>query len=108
MSGVTGGAGGGGGAQGRADAVGGGLPTSAPALDTRLIQSEYRAPEGFASLTTPVHHVSTVVFPNIAETRSRHGTDGYTYGLHGTPTSLELTHQIAALEGGTRTLLTPS
>jgi cystathionine beta-lyase len=84
------------------------VATATPALDTRLIQSEYRAPEGFASLTTPVHHVSTVVFPNIAETRSRHGTDGYTYGLHGTPTSLELTSQIAALEGGARSLLTPS
>src|SRR5207237_852400 len=51
---------------------------------------------------------STVVFPSIAETRSRYGTDAYTYGLHATPTTLELTHQIAALEGGTRTLLAPS
>ena len=79
-----------------------------PALETRLVHSEYRAPQGFASLTTPLHHVSTVVFPNIAETRTRHGTDGYTYGLHSTPTTLELTTQIAALEGGTRSLLTSS
>ena len=79
-----------------------------PSLDTRLIHSEYKAPAGFASLTTPIHHVSTVVFPNIAETRSRAGHDAYTYGLHGTPTSLELANQIAALEGGTRSLLTPS
>ena len=79
-----------------------------PSLDTTLIHSEYQAPAGFASLTTPIHHVSTVVFPNIAETRSRIGHDAYTYGLHATPTSLELSHQIAALEGGTRSLLTPS
>ena len=79
-----------------------------PALETLLVQSEYKPPEGFASLTTPIHHASTVVFPNIAETRSRYGTDAYTYGLHGTPTTLELTHQLAALEGGTRSLLTTS
>ena len=33
---------------------------------------------------------------------------GYAYGLHGTPTTLELATRIAELEGGTRTLLTPS
>ena len=79
-----------------------------PALDTRLIHSEFTPPAGFAALMPPVHHVSTVVFPNIAETRTRLGPDAYTYGLHATPTTLELTTQIAALEGGTRTLLVPS
>ena len=79
-----------------------------PGLATRLVHSEYTAPPGFATLTTPVHHVSTVVFPNVSETRTRSGHDAYTYGLHGTPTSLELATQIAALEGGHRTLLVPS
>jgi cysteine-S-conjugate beta-lyase len=79
-----------------------------PGLATRLVHSEYTAPPGFASLTTPVHRVSTVVFPNVAETRTRFGPDAYTYGLHATPTTLELTTQIAALEGGHRTLLAPS
>ena len=79
-----------------------------PGLATRLVHSEYTAPAGFASLTTPVHHASTVVFPNVAETRTRSGPDAYTYGLHATPTTLELTTQIAALEGGHRTLLAPS
>lgn len=79
-----------------------------PGLATRLVHSEYTAPAGFASLTTPVHHASTVVFPNVAETRTRSGPDAYTYGLHATPTTLELGTQIAALEGGYRTLLAPS
>jgi cystathionine beta-lyase len=79
-----------------------------PGLATRLVHSEYAAPAGFASLTTPVHHASTVVFPNVAETRTRSGPDAYTYGLHATPTTLELTTRIAALEGGHRTLLAPS
>lgn len=83
------------------------VPT-APALETKLVHSEYRAPAGFAALLPPIHHASTVVFPNIAETRTRTGHDAYTYGLHATPTTLELSTQIAALEGGVRSLLTPS
>lgn len=79
-----------------------------PGLATRLVHSEYVPPAGFATLTAPVHHASTVVFPNVAETRTRSGPDAYTYGLHATPTTLELTTQIAALEGGHRTLLAPS
>jgi cystathionine beta-lyase len=79
-----------------------------PALATRLVHSEYSPPAGFASLTTAVHHASTVVYPNVAETRTRSGPDAYTYGLHATPTTLELAARIAALEGGHRTLLAPS
>src|SRR5204863_464829 len=33
---------------------------------------------------------------------------GYTYGLHGTPTSFTLEERIATLEGGLHTLLVPS
>ena len=82
--------------------------TRSPSLDTRLVHAEYAAPGGFASLTTPVHHVSTVVFPSMAEARKRVGHDAYTYGLHATPTSLELASQISALEGGNWTFLVPS
>jgi cystathionine beta-lyase len=35
-------------------------------------------------------------------------TDGYTYGIHGTPTVHALAGHIAELEGGARTLLVPS
>ena len=83
-------------------------PKTPPRLATRLVHSEYAAPEGFAGLTTPVHHVSTVVFPNVSEMRTRAGPHAYTYGLHATPTTLELAAQIAALEGGHKSVLTPS
>jgi len=79
-----------------------------PRLRTRLVHSEYEAPPGFAALTTPVHHVSTIVFPSMAETRVRAGPEAYTYGLHATPTLLELRKQLAALDGGFATVLTPS
>ena len=85
-----------------------GAQGSEPALETRLVHSGYEAPPGFAALTTPVHHVSTVVFPDMASTRTRYGPEAYTYGLHATPTMLELRKQIAKLEGGYATLLTPS
>jgi cysteine-S-conjugate beta-lyase len=77
---------------------------------TKLIHSEARVPEGFESLATPVHRGSTVVFPDTASTHTDWNQEefGYAYGLHGTPTTLELAARIAELEGGTRTLLTPS
>jgi len=79
-----------------------------PSLATRLVHSEYEPPAGFAGLTTPVHHVSTIVYPNLAATRSRYGPEAYTYGLHATPTLLELRARIAQLEGGHATIVVPS
>jgi cystathionine beta-lyase len=93
------------GADGKSAAPGG---SDSPRLRTRLVHSEYDAPPGFASLTTPVHHVSTVVFPSMAETRVRAGPEAYTYGIHATPTLLELRKQLARLDGGFATVLTPS
>jgi len=77
---------------------------------TRLIHTDTSVPEGFQSLTTPVYRGSTVVFPSTSSTHTDWNQEelGYAYGLHGTPTTLELAARIAGLEGGTRTLLTPS
>jgi cystathionine beta-lyase len=77
---------------------------------TRLIHTDARVPDGFESLTTPVYRGSTVVFPDTSSMRTDWNQEelGYAYGLHGTPTTLELAARIAELEGGTRTLLTPS
>jgi cystathionine beta-lyase len=77
---------------------------------TRLIHTDASIPEGFESLTTPVYRGSTVVFPDTTSTHTDWNQEefGYAYGLHGTPTTLELAGRIAELEGGTRTLLTPS
>ncbi|KQQ32861.1 MAG: cystathionine beta-lyase [Oxalobacteraceae bacterium] len=66
--------------------------------------------EGFASLATPTYRASTIVFDSAEAyaNRSKRGPDGYTYGLHGTPTSRTLEASITALEQGLRTVLVPS
>jgi cysteine-S-conjugate beta-lyase len=76
---------------------------------TRLIHSDAHAPEGFRALNTPVHRASTVTFER-AEEASDHWDQhevGYTYGLYGTPTTLELAARVCELERGYRTIVTP-
>jgi len=77
---------------------------------TALVHSDYVAPTGFGSLNTAIHHASTVTFANVAAMRARDWRDenSYSYGLHGTPTSLTLQHRIAELEGGKYCMLAPS
>jgi cystathionine beta-lyase len=79
-------------------------------LQTALIHSDYSAPEGFAAFPTPIHHASTVLFKDVAALRSRNWQDksGYTYGLHGTPTTFTLEARLAEIESGTHCLLAPS
>jgi cystathionine beta-lyase len=76
---------------------------------TRLIHSEVRVPEGYRSLASPVFRGSTTLFPDAASVAD--GWDqpdvGYTYGLYGTPTTLELAGKICELEKGYRTIVTP-
>ncbi len=77
---------------------------------TALIHHPYRPPEGFDAPQPGVHKASTVIFPNVAALRARNwkSKSGYTYGLHGTPTTFTLEERIATLEGGLQTLLVPS
>ena len=77
---------------------------------TDLIHHAYQPPAGFSAPQVGVHKASTVIFPNVAAMRTRDWREkkGYTYGLHGTPTTFTLEARIAALEGGTQTVLTPS
>ncbi len=76
---------------------------------TKLIHSDARVPEGFRSLNVPVYRASTTIFPNAAAVNDNWDQyeAGYTYGLYGTPTTLELAAGICELEGGYRTLITP-
>ena len=78
-------------------------------LATRLVHSDY-VPPAFDGLNAPIHHASTVAFASVAAMRARDwkSDDGYTYGLHGTPTTYALAERIAAIEGGTHCLLLPS
>ena len=76
---------------------------------TKLIHSDVQVPQGFRSLAPPVFRGSTVLFPNAAAANDNWNQydSGYTYGLYGTPTTLELAARICELEHGYRTLLTP-
>ena len=83
---------------------------SKPSIDTALIHHPYRPPAGFEAPQPGVFKASTVIFPNTAAMRARDWKSkaGYTYGLHGTPTTFTLEERIATLEGGLHTLLVPS
>jgi cystathionine beta-lyase len=80
------------------------------ALSTQLIHHPYQPPVGFVAPQPGVFKASTVIFPNVAALQARDWKEkaGYTYGLHGTPTTFLLEERIATLEGGTHTLLVPS
>ncbi len=76
---------------------------------TKLIHTDAKIPQGYQSLATPVYRGSTTVFPSSAAVRDSWDQNrvGYTYGLYGTPTSLELAARICELESGAHTILTP-
>jgi cystathionine beta-lyase len=77
---------------------------------TSLIHHSYLPPADFVAPQPGVFKASTVIFPNVAAMRQREWKDksGYTYGLHGTPTTFLLEERLCALEGGLQCLLAPS
>ncbi len=76
---------------------------------SKLLHPSISAPSGFHSLVPPVHRGSTVLFPDTAAIVDswRQRELGYTYGLYGTPTTLELGARIADLEGAHHTFVVP-
>ncbi len=79
-------------------------------LSTALVHHPYKPPAGFEAVPPAIHRASTVIFASVAALRTRdwkHKT-GYTYGLHGTPTTFLLEERIATLEGGQFCTLVPS
>lgn len=66
--------------------------------------------EGYASLAVPTYRASTIVFPDAEAYANRkyRGPDGYSYGMHGTPTTRTLEAQLSALHEAERTVLLPS
>ena len=66
---------------------------------TDLIHHPYSPPAGFCAPQPGVFKASTVIFPDVAAMRARDWKQkaGYTYGLHGTPTTFTLEARIAAL-----------
>src|SRR3989338_11349692 len=81
-----------------------------PRRSTQLIHHAYKPPVGFRSVVPGIHKASTVIFDNTVALRARQWKDktGYTYGLHGTPSTFTLEERLATLEGGLQTLLAPS
>ncbi len=79
-------------------------------LSTALVHDDYEPPAGFRAPQPGIFKASTVMFPSVAALRSRdwRRRDGYTYGLHGTPTTFLLEERIARLEGGRHAVLVPS
>jgi cystathionine beta-lyase len=77
---------------------------------TDLIAHPYTPPAGFQAPQVGVHKASTVIFKDVAALRARdwRRRDGYTYGLHGTPTTFTLEQRIATLEGARHCILVPS
>lgn len=81
-----------------------------PDAASALIHDDYEPPAGFAAPQVGVYKASTVLFRSVAAMRARDWRTkaGYTYGLHGTPTTFTLEERIAALEGGRHCVLVPS
>ncbi len=79
-------------------------------LTTRIVHHDYLPPAGFVAPQPGVYKASTVIFPNVAAMRTREWKDksGYTYGLHGTPTTFILEERLCTLEGGLQCVLVPS
>lgn len=76
---------------------------------TRLIHTDAKIPQGYRSLASPTFRGSTTLFPSASSVNDTwdQWRVGYTYGLYGTPTVLELAARVCELESGFRTILTP-
>jgi cystathionine beta-lyase len=76
---------------------------------SKLIHPGARAPANFRSLAMPTYRGSTVVFERQADVSDdwRQTENGYSYGLYGTPTVLELGARIAEIEGAHHSFVVP-
>ena len=73
---------------------------------TRLAHAGREPARHHGFVNTPIYRGSTVLFPTVAALEAN--DQAFTYGRLGTPTVRALEEAIAELEGGHRTLLTPS
>src|SRR5258706_3238835 len=74
--------------------------------ETKLVQVGRQPSLHAGAVNTPVYRMSTVLFRDVETLLS--GGQPYTYGRRGTPTTRALEDAICELEGGARTVLTPS
>jgi cysteine-S-conjugate beta-lyase len=73
---------------------------------TRLVHAGREPARQHGFVNTPIYRGSTVIFPTMAALEAN--DQAFTYGRLGTPTVRALEAAIAELEGGHRTLMTPS
>ncbi|MBL9010506.1 MAG: cystathionine beta-lyase [Alphaproteobacteria bacterium] len=73
---------------------------------TRLIHAGRHPREHIGAVNVPVYRASTILHPTMADLEG--ATLRYGYGRRGTPTTRGLEELVCALEGGSRTVLTPS
>ena len=74
--------------------------------DTRLVELGRDPALHAGAVNTPVYRASTILFPDVETMRTE--AQPYTYGRRGTPTTRGLEQALCELEGGARTVLTPS
>ncbi len=74
--------------------------------DTRLVELGRDPAQHAGAVNTPVYRASTILFPDVETMRTE--AQPYTYGRRGTPTTRGLEQALCELEGGARTVLTPS
>ena len=74
--------------------------------ETKVVQVGREPSLHAGAVNTPVYRASSILFPD-TETMLGSGQP-YTYGRRGTPTTRALEDALCALEGGARTVLTPS
>jgi cysteine-S-conjugate beta-lyase len=76
---------------------------------SKLIHPGAHAPGDFRSLAVPTYRGSTVVFERQSDVSDdwRQTQGGYTYGVYGTPTALELGARIAEIEGAHYSFVVP-
>jgi len=76
---------------------------------TKLIHTDSEIPKGYRSLASPTFRGSTTLFPSASAVTDEWDQKrvGYTYGLYGTPTVMELAARVCELENGKHTILTP-
>ena len=73
---------------------------------TRLIHAGRHPENHIGAVNVPVFRASTILHPTMADLEG--ATLPYGYGRRGTPTTRGLEELVSALEGATRTVLTPS
>jgi cystathionine beta-lyase len=74
---------------------------------SKIVHPKVAASQDFRALVPAVRRGSTVVFDRVADARDDWRSEGYSYGLYGTPTTRELALRIADLEGARASFVVP-